>query len=139
MLKSVLFSILIGIALCAAKPESADIEYEFLIFPKGCFSKIFKLDSECIGMTISKFFSMLILLGSLVIKIPQILIILKEKSVKGISVNSYIFEMISNSANIVYYMYIGLPVKSYGENFSLLGANFISNIFYFGLIIWVSL
>ena len=127
MQRTIFLSILVAAAICSPKTEGANIEYEFLIFPKGCFSKIFSLDSECISMTFSKLFSMAILLGSLIIKIPQILIIIKNKSVKGISVNSYIFEMISNSANIVYYMYIGLPVKSYGENYSLLIQNMISN------------
>ena len=127
MSKTLLFALLVATAACSHKAEVSNTKYEYLVFPEGCVQKILSLDQTCIKMTISKLLSLVILLGSLIIKIPQIIVILKNKSVKGISVNSYIFEMISNAANIVYYMYIGLPVKSYGENYSLLISNFISN------------
>ena len=107
-----------------ATSNKDDINYKFIVFPDFCLPKIFSFDMECIKLTMSKTLSLVILLGSLAYKVPQILKIISNKSAAGISPKSYIFEMLSNVSNIIYFYYKGIPLKNYGENVSLIIQNF---------------
>lgn len=117
--------------LCSASQKSDEINYTLIIFPDFCIPKIFSFDMECIKLTMSKTLSLGILVGSLAYKVPQIYIIMKNKSAEGISVQSYIFEMLSNASNIIYFYYKGIPIKNYGENISLIVQNFLGKLYSF--------
>jgi uncharacterized protein with PQ loop repeat len=118
---------LLGLAqITLASSADSSINYSFLIFPDFCIPKIFSFDSECIKLTLSKFLSLGILLGSLAFKVPQILKIINNKSSKGISTKAYILDSLQISCAIIFYFSQGLPFKSYGENVSIIIQNMIS-------------
>ena len=132
MLKRTLFltSFCIAAAMCSStESEKPDMNYTMLIIPDFCVPKLLSFDFECLQLIISKCLSLGILVGSLGFKVPQLLKIIKSKSTKGISSKAYIFELLSNSSNIIFFYYNGIPFKNYGENFSLLIQNFIGTIF----------
>lgn len=54
--------------------------------------------------------------GGAIVKIPQIIKILIDKSVYGISYSSILFELATNWITIVYSWYRGIPFSIYGEN-----------------------
>lgn len=113
----------------SATPTSSTINYTLLIFPDFCIPKIFYFDPECIKLTLSKFLSVGMLLGSLGFKVPQILKFIKAKSTKGFSINSLILDTLSSSINVIFFFSQGIPFKSYGENVSIIIQNMISRKF----------
>lgn len=58
-----------------------------------------------------------IVLGSLGVKLPQILIILREKNVIGLSEDSFLLELASAGLSVSYNYLTGLPFKTWGEMF----------------------
>lgn len=71
------------------------------------------------------------MVGSLAFKVPQILKIVNAQSTEGISAQSYIFDSLAVSSNIIYFFYSGIPFKNYGENVSIFIQNMISNLYIF--------
>ena len=66
---------------------------KWFVFREDCFDTFFTkhdfLNGECIKFTISKLIGYLIIAGAFILKVPQILKILKAKSVDGL--NKYMF------------------------------------------------
>ncbi|XP_070537849.1 mannose-P-dolichol utilization defect 1 protein homolog isoform X2 [Ptychodera flava] len=62
---------------------------------------------------------MAIILGSVIVKLPQILKILGAKSGEGISIISVIFELVAISATWSYSVANGYPFTAWGESFFL--------------------
>ena len=106
--------------------KTSEISYKFVIFPDFCLPKIFFFDLECIKLTMSKFLSVGIMVGSLAYKVPQILTIVGKQSAKGISVRSYVLDTLAVSSNIIYFTYSRIPLKNYGENISIFFQNILS-------------
>ncbi|KAI8982395.1 hypothetical protein BDF20DRAFT_987297 [Mycotypha africana] len=72
-------------------------------------------DTECIKYSISKGLGLGIVLGGSIVKIPQILTILKNRSAAGLSLSSYIIETLSYFITLAYNMRQGNPFSTYGE------------------------
>lgn len=113
--------ILVLITLCALSRSSSEttsakeIKYKFLIFPEDCLPKLLSFDEECYKMIISKSLSIGILVGSMGLKVPQILKIIGNGSTKGISSLAYTFELAANSCSLIFYYSTGISFMNYGE------------------------
>ncbi|XP_077987940.1 mannose-P-dolichol utilization defect 1 protein homolog [Glandiceps talaboti] len=94
-----------------------------LILPENCYDEFFVkfnfLDVPCLKTAISKGLGAIIILGSVIVKLPQIMKILSAKSGKGISMVSIIFEMAAISATWSYSVGNGFPFSAWGEAFFL--------------------
>ncbi|KAK3603712.1 hypothetical protein CHS0354_023325 [Potamilus streckersoni] len=94
-----------------------------ILVPQPCFSKFFVdlnfLDVACLKTVVSKCLGFAIILGSLIVKVPQIIKIVRAKSGKGISFSSVLFELIAITANTSYSFAKGFPFSSYGEGLFL--------------------
>ena len=66
--------------------------------------------------TASKAVGYVIVVGSLIAKLPQIVKILSKGSVKGINPISYYSETVSYINTAAYSIHIGLQFSVYGEN-----------------------
>merc|ERR1712072_1592096 len=86
--------VLLGHLLClsTALVAAADEKFVFFIFSEKCFATFFTdfnfFHVDCIKSTISKGLSLAIVLGAVALKAPQVLNIVKSKSVTGISLSS---------------------------------------------------
>ena len=80
----------------AAKKEEVKVVH--YIFKEECFDAFFVRkdfsDLGCIGFTLSKLVGFAIVGGSAILKVPQIINILKAGSSEGVSSKSYYFETI---------------------------------------------
>lgn len=66
-----------------------------------------------------------LVVGGAVVKIPQVVKIVLEKSVFGISFSSVVMEGLTNWVTIVYSWYRGNPFSIYGENVFILVQNLV--------------
>ena len=90
---NILLSFFLKLALSspsAKQPElKAAVPLKWFIFREDCFNAFFTqmdfTNVECIKFTIMKVLGYLIIAGAFIIKVPQILKIMKNKSVAGIS------------------------------------------------------
>ncbi|ESN90763.1 hypothetical protein HELRODRAFT_185227 [Helobdella robusta] len=90
---------------------------DYFITPK-CYNKLFvdrQLESECLKAIISKFLGYLIILGSILVKVPQILKIVKANSAEGLSLVGIVLELIAVSGTLAYSYANNFPFSSYGE------------------------
>jgi len=76
-------------------PKGAALK--MFVFRDDCFDKFFVnkefTDMECIKFTISKAIGLAIIVGSGIVKVPQVLKIMSNKSVEGISPAGYYIEV----------------------------------------------
>ncbi|KAG0173527.1 hypothetical protein DFQ28_008201 [Apophysomyces sp. BC1034] len=72
-------------------------------------------DVECIKYAISKGLGFGIVLGGCIVKIPQILTILRNKSAEGLSMSSYLMETFSYAITLAYNLRQGNPFSTFGE------------------------
>jgi len=75
----------------------------------------------CVGKLISKVLSLAIIAGAGILKVPQILTIVKNKSVEGIVSSSFYLETLALSASVVYSALKGYPLTTYGESVIITG------------------
>ncbi|XP_071033225.1 mannose-P-dolichol utilization defect 1 protein homolog isoform X2 [Parasteatoda tepidariorum] len=91
-----------------------------LFISERCFDELFvKLnitDGDCLKQTISKALGTGIILGSTLVKFPQILKILKAKSAEGISFLGVLLELIAVTSAASYSYAKGYPFSSWGES-----------------------
>ncbi|XP_052784912.1 mannose-P-dolichol utilization defect 1 protein-like [Mya arenaria] len=89
------------------------------VVPEPCFTKIFTdfelFNVDCLKIIISKCLGYSIILGSILVKLPQIIKIMQAGSGKGISMLSCVFELLAISANAAYGYQHGFPFSAYGE------------------------
>jgi len=78
-----------------------------------------------IALIISKLLSFGILLGALIIKIPQIITIRTKKSVKGLQLSSYWMETVGYTITFSYNFNSGFVFSTYGETAFILVQNII--------------
>jgi len=92
-------------------------------FTPQCYSDIFIsfnfTNIECFKYAISKCLSYGIVTGSLMIRLPQILIILRAKSAEGISLISELMMLISVFGSVSYGYFKQFPLSSYGDSYFL--------------------
>ncbi|KAI7907410.1 uncharacterized protein BX663DRAFT_495784 [Cokeromyces recurvatus] len=72
-------------------------------------------DKDCIKYVISKGLGLGIVLGGSIVKIPQILTILRNKSTEGLSFTSYLIETLSYFITLSYNLRQGNPFSTFGE------------------------
>ena len=77
------------------------------------------LDVPCAKLVISKVLGYGIVAGSLLVKLPQILKIAKAGSVAGLSGASINIEMLASTCSLAYYVGLGYPFSTWGENLFL--------------------
>ncbi|OAD71426.1 hypothetical protein PHYBLDRAFT_75231 [Phycomyces blakesleeanus NRRL 1555(-)] len=74
-------------------------------------------DVPCIKYTISKGLGLGIVLGGSIVKIPQIMTIVRNKSAQGLSLSSYLLETFSYAITLAYNLRQGNPFSTFGEIF----------------------
>ena len=99
-------------------------------FREDCFDLYFnKFDffssKECLSLTISKGIGFAIIAGSAVLKLPQIIKILKAKSVEGISKYMFYTEILMLINSSGYSIQASIPFSVYGESLIILFQNFL--------------
>lgn len=94
-----------------------------------CFNELFVnlnfSNTSCMTFLISKLLGVLILAGSVLLKLPQIINIYSTKDVEGLSPTSFYTEVPLVITNVVYNVLQGNPFSSYGENVFILVQNLI--------------
>ncbi|KAH8925137.1 mannose-P-dolichol utilization defect 1 protein [Atractiella rhizophila] len=80
-------------------------------------------EPECLKHAVSKVLGVGIIAGGSIVKVPQILNILKSRSTKGLSFSSYALDTASLAITVGYNLASSHPFVSYGESFFLLLQN----------------
>ncbi|XP_022768715.1 mannose-P-dolichol utilization defect 1 protein homolog 2 isoform X2 [Durio zibethinus] len=70
---------------------------------------------DCLLALISKLLGYAIVAASTTVKLPQILKILKHRSVRGLSVVAFELEVVGYTIALAYCLHKGLPFSAYGE------------------------
>ncbi|KAG9046074.1 hypothetical protein FS837_005150 [Tulasnella sp. UAMH 9824] len=90
------------------------------IIGKKCFSSLLEnldyTDNDCIKYAVSKVLGLGIVVGGSIVKIPQVLIIQRARSARGLSVSAFTMELISCAISTVYNVRNGYAFSTYGEN-----------------------
>ena len=131
--KSLLVLTLCQLALTAyasveEKPKE-EVATKFGVIRADCFDKFTQLDffsdTSCIVFSIRKLVGYAIIGGSLILKLPQIINILKAGSTKGIPASSYYFETLVFLNTLSNARHQGLAFSDYGENAIIIVQNFV--------------
>ncbi|KAJ8772855.1 hypothetical protein K2173_028032 [Erythroxylum novogranatense] len=100
-------------------------------------------EKDCLLPLISKLLGYCIVAASTTVKLPQILKILRHRSVRGLSVVSFELEVVGYTIALAYCVHKGLPFSAYGElAFLLLQAIILVSIIYYfsqpmGAMAWI--
>ncbi|XP_029664096.1 mannose-P-dolichol utilization defect 1 protein homolog isoform X2 [Formica exsecta] len=90
-----------------------------LLFSQECMKEYWDkfnfLHVACFKVTLSKFVGLSIVGGSLLVKVPQIMKILKSKSGKGINVFSIFLDLFAITATLSYSFMKGFPFSAWGD------------------------
>ena len=103
-MKYLIIVLFLGLATAASVVEE---KYKYYLFSEECFKEIFEENNffnvKCLSKILSKTLSLAIVSLSLILKVPQILKIAGNKTVKGLSFESLFFEVINidNLGNFV--------------------------------------
>ncbi|KAH9172013.1 hypothetical protein EDB89DRAFT_2096290 [Lactarius sanguifluus] len=76
-------------------------------------------DVHCIKYSLSKGIGVAIVIGGSIMKVPQLLLILRAQSARGLSLTAYVLETLSYAITLAYSSRNGFPFSTYGENFFL--------------------
>ena len=89
--------------------------------PIECLAKLqaFDFDKPCLTLLTSKFLGYSLVIASLMLKFPQILKIVHNSSVAGISLTSFYFETLGFSIMAAYSIRNQQPISTYGEHASI--------------------
>ncbi|KAL4434946.1 hypothetical protein ABPG74_017702 [Tetrahymena malaccensis] len=121
MNKSILvLAILICTAMAAGVKAPDTKKYKFIFFTEECFDTFFVkndfVNAQCIKFTLSKVLGTGIVVLSTILKVPQIIKIVKNKSVEGLSFPAIISETFLYFFTISYNLYKQNSFSLYGEN-----------------------
>lgn len=100
-----------------------------------CYESLFEefnMDVTCFKLLISKGLGIGIVVGGAIVKIPQIITILKHRSAQGLSLTSFLLETCAYQIVMVYNMRLHNPFSTYGEVLFMTLQNIIICI----LIVW---
>ena len=108
MLNSVLLMLGLATAVFASSGMS----------PSACMAAFtkFNFESECVRLMISKVLGYSVVVGAAVVKFPQIIKIYNSKSIEGLSISSFYFEVIQFTVGACYAIHNSQPFSTYGEN-----------------------
>lgn len=85
-------------------------------------------NTECIKLAVSKGLGIGIVGASAVVKVPQILKLLKSKSAEGVSFLSYLLETSAYLISLAYNVRNGFPFSTFGETAFIMGQNVVISI-----------
>ncbi|KAA0723219.1 Mannose-P-dolichol utilization defect 1 protein [Triplophysa tibetana] len=95
-----------------------DILINYLM-PEKCFDEFFLqfnlLHVDCLKIVISKGLGIGIILGSVLVKLPQILKLIGAKSAEGLSFNSILLELFAITGTMAYSIINSFPFSAWGE------------------------
>ncbi|XP_017282470.1 mannose-P-dolichol utilization defect 1b [Kryptolebias marmoratus] len=87
--------------------------------PESCYDEFFLhfnfLDVPCLKIVLSKGLGMGIILGSVMVKLPQILKLMGAKSAEGLSFNSVLLELLAITGTMAYSIANKFPFSAWGE------------------------
>lgn len=107
------------------------------IVPKYCHDEFFInfnfFHAACLKIAISKCLGYGIVVGSAMIKIPQIIKVVQASSVEGLSLLAFVLELVALTANATYSYAKAFPFSAWGESFfmSIQGCLLILMYFYY--------
>ncbi|KWU45024.1 mannose-P-dolichol utilization defect 1 protein, partial [Rhodotorula sp. JG-1b] len=89
---------------------------------------VYNLDltsSECLKLALSKVLGLGMVAGGAILKLPQILTVVRSGSARGLSLSSYILDTVATgiTASVAYNVRNGFPFSTYGEMGFLLAQN----------------
>lgn len=91
------------------------------IIGEECYSSLIEdfnyRDIKCIRYSLSKGLGFGIVLGGAIVKIPQIIKIVRARSAKGLSLSSYLLETFASVISVAYNVRQMNPISTYGEAF----------------------
>uniref|UniRef100_T1J718 Mannose-P-dolichol utilization defect 1 protein homolog n=1 Tax=Strigamia maritima TaxID=126957 RepID=T1J718_STRMM len=94
------------------------------LLPHHCIDEFFVKFNyyhvQCLKITLSKILGIGIILGSILVKVPQIIKLVRAKSGEGISIYGLIFELLAIVATMAYSLAYEFPFSAWGEGFFLL-------------------
>ncbi|KAF2075361.1 hypothetical protein CYY_003337 [Polysphondylium violaceum] len=123
---------------------------DVLYFKLNGIVKQFLGDKWDLGLLISKTLGYAIITGSLILKVPQILKIVSNKSAESISIASIVLESIGFTITLLVNQMLGYPFSTYGESFFILIQSIIllvlvlkyskklNSLFYIGSIVYLA-
>ena len=95
-------------------------ETVWLIFREDCLTtETFINHKSCILFTTAQFCSLLAICLGLVVKLPQINVILKSSSVEGLEPMSLYTELLMHLNTLSSYLHLGMPPTLYASNLAL--------------------
>ncbi|KAF8880096.1 mannose-P-dolichol utilization defect 1 protein [Gymnopilus junonius] len=80
-------------------------------------------DVKCLKYSLSKGLGIGIVMGGSIMKLPQVLLIAKARSARGLSLSSYVLETLAYAITLFYSMRNHFPFSTYGENLFLTQQN----------------
>ncbi|CAG5929654.1 unnamed protein product [Menidia menidia] len=87
--------------------------------PESCYDEFFLkfnlLDVPCLKVVLSKALGIGIILGSVMVKLPQILKLMRAKSAEGLSFNSVLLELLAITGTMIYSITHRFPFSAWGE------------------------
>ncbi|CDQ88717.1 unnamed protein product [Oncorhynchus mykiss] len=87
--------------------------------PESCYDEFFIhfnfLDVPCLKIVLSKGLGIGIILGSVMVKLPQILKLMGAKSAEGLSFNSVLLELLAITGTMTYSIANSFPFSAWGE------------------------
>ncbi|KAM4676836.1 mannose-P-dolichol utilization defect 1 protein [Discoglossus pictus] len=94
------------------------------ILPEKCYDEFFLhlnlLDVFCLKILLSKVLGIGIIAGSVMVKVPQIVKILKAGTAEGLSFQSVLLELLAITGTMVYSITREFPFSSWGETLFLM-------------------
>jgi len=85
-------------------------------------------DSECVKFAISKGLGIGIIAASSIVKVPQIIKLVRSQSASGVSFLSYLLETSSYLISLAYNFRNGFPISTYGETGLVLAQNVVITV-----------
>nr|XP_014352224.1 PREDICTED: mannose-P-dolichol utilization defect 1 protein [Latimeria chalumnae] len=89
------------------------------LLPEGCYEelavKLNLLHVPCLKILISKILGIGIIIGSVMVKLPQIIKILRAKSAEGLSFDSILLELLAITGTMAYSISNQFPFSAWGE------------------------
>lgn len=85
-------------------------------------------DAACLKLAVSKALGIGIVGASSVVKVPQILNLVRSRSASGVSFLSYLLETTSYLISLAYNVRNGFPFSTYGETALILGQNIVITV-----------
>ncbi|XP_052353523.1 mannose-P-dolichol utilization defect 1 protein-like isoform X4 [Oncorhynchus keta] len=87
--------------------------------PESCYDEFFInfyfLDVPCLKIVLSKGLGIGIILGSVMVKLPQILKLMGAKSTEGLSFNPVLLELLAITGTLTYSIANSFPFSAWGE------------------------